>query len=85
MGHEFLKAQRIAISKLNKINVPIFINHGSDDILIDPASSQVLYDDISSTDKTLKIWDGLYHEILNEPEKEEVTSEIISWIKKKSN
>jgi len=85
MGHEFLKAQQVAIADLAKINVPIFINHGAGDILIDPQSSQLTFDKISSEDKTLRIWDGLYHEILNEPEKEEVTKEIIDWIKAHSN
>lgn len=81
MGYEFLKAQRLASENLSKIKVPIYINHGSSDILIHPTSSQIIYDSIKSSDKTLKFWDGLYHEILNEPEKEEVAMEIIAWIK----
>ncbi len=84
MGAEFLKAQKKAKSELDKIHHPIFINHGSADILIAPESSQLLYEMISSTDKTLKMWDGLYHEILNEPEKDEVAREIINWIKERS-
>jgi alpha-beta hydrolase superfamily lysophospholipase len=81
MGYEFLKAQRIAAKNLSKINVPISINHGGSDLLIHPNSAQVIFDEIQSSDKTLKFWEGLYHEILNEPEKEEVAEEIINWIK----
>lgn len=84
MGHEFLKAQRVAEANLDKISVPMFINHGSGDVLIDPNSSQIIYDKVSSEDKTLKMWEGLYHEILNEPEKDEVMKEIIAWIKSRS-
>ena len=40
---------------------------------------------ISSEDKTLKIWNGLFHEILNEPEKDIVSAEIIDWIKSRSH
>lgn len=83
MGYEFLVAQKKGLANLAKINAPIFINHGSSDMLIHPDSSQKIYDTISSSDKKLKMWDGLYHEILNEPEKEEVTKEIVSWIKER--
>jgi lysophospholipase len=34
----------------------------------------------SSKDKTLKLYEGLYHEILNEPEKEQVIADIIAWL-----
>lgn len=84
-GHEFLKAQKLAEKNMDKITTPILIFHGSEDKLIDPASSTFMMEHISSEDKTLKIWEGLFHEILNEPEKDIVASEIIGWIKSKSN
>ena len=40
----------------------------------------MLYGNVSSSDKTLKIYEGLYHEILNEPEQDEVKKDIISWL-----
>lgn len=81
MGYEFLQAQKKAIPNLSKINVPIMINHGSEDRLIHPESSDIIYNGISSTDKTLRIWEGLYHELLNEPEKIQVGEEFIDWMK----
>jgi alpha-beta hydrolase superfamily lysophospholipase len=81
MGSEFLKAQKQAYSNLSSIVTPLFINHGSSDLLIHSDSSKDLYDKVASSDKTLKIWDGLYHELLNEPEKEEVAKAFIQWIK----
>lgn len=33
-----------------------------------------------TTDKKLIVWDGLYHEILNEPEKDEVLRAMAEWI-----
>lgn len=47
-----------------------------------PDSLKQFYERIASTDKTLKIYDGLYHEILNEPEKDTVLKDISSWMKK---
>ncbi len=48
--------------------------------MIDPSGAQMLYDRVSSEDKTLKIYDGLYHEVLNEPEREKVLGDIESWL-----
>ena len=39
-----------------------------------------LYEHISSTDKQIRIYEGLYHEILNEPEKDSVIEDIRQWI-----
>ena len=84
MGFEFLNAQKKAYANLSKITKPIFINHGGSDILIHADSSTDLYNEISSSDKSLKIWDELYHELLNEPEKNEVADAIINWILERS-
>jgi acylglycerol lipase len=35
---------------------------------------------VSSADKTLKLYEGLYHEILNEPERETVLADIVGWL-----
>lgn len=79
-GSEFLKAMKQAKSELGKITIPFSIHHGTEDRLIDPESAQWIYQGISSKDKSIKMWKGLYHELLNEPEKEEVGQELIQWI-----
>ena len=40
----------------------------------------MLHERVSSTDKSLRIYDGLYHEIFNEPEKEQVLDDVIAWL-----
>ena len=50
------------------------------DALVDPSGAQMLYDRVRSEDKTLKIYEGLYHEVLNEPEREQVLGDIASWL-----
>lgn len=63
-----------------EFSYPVYILHGTDDKLADPKASENFYKNCSSQDKTLKMYDGLYHEILNEPEKDEVIADIISWL-----
>lgn len=81
-GDEFLKGMKQARVELNKIKLPFVVHHGTDDRLIDPESSQWIYDGISSDNKSLRWWDGLYHELLNEPEKDQVANELIEWMMK---
>jgi len=59
--------------------VPLLIMHGGKDMLGYPKGSQ---DFASRVPKncTLKIWDGLYHEIHNEPEKAEVLKTMVEWM-----
>jgi len=52
---------------------------GSADRLVDPAGAQMLYDKTSSIDKTLKIYEGLYHEVFNEPERDRVLKDVENW------
>jgi alpha-beta hydrolase superfamily lysophospholipase len=62
------------------ITSPLLILHAGDDELTSPNGSQRLYERVASTDRTLKIYEGLFHEILNEPERDVVIGDIIDWL-----
>ncbi|WP_252311507.1 alpha/beta hydrolase [Sinobaca sp. H24] len=59
---------------------PVFVLHGNEDGLIAEKDSRDFYSDISSRDKTLKIYAFLMHEIFNEPVKYAIYNEVIDWI-----
>jgi len=80
LGAEFLKAMRALRDKLSAIDLPILIMHGTIDRLSEPGSSQLLYDGVSSRDKTLKLYQGFYHEIFNEPGQEQVLADMETWL-----
>lgn len=63
-----------------EFNVPVLIMFGTEDRLADPDGSKKFYKEISSTDKTMVPYEGLYHEILNEPEQEQVMSDSLAWM-----
>lgn len=65
---------------LNQFKLPVLIMHGSEDRLVDAGGSQYMYEHTGSQDKQLKIYQGLYHELLNEPEKEEVMNDMLAWM-----
>jgi len=70
----------IALENAAQIRCPLLIMHGAADRLISPEGSKQLYALAGSDDKVLKLYDDLYHEILNEPEQAEVLSDIVAWI-----
>jgi acylglycerol lipase len=70
-------------SKLEKITSPLLILHGANDKVTDPTVSKFLYERASSKDKTLKLYEGGYHCILEgEPDDRifAVISDIVSWL-----
>lgn len=80
---ELLKATNYIESQLNKISLPMLILHGADDKVTDPMVSQFLYENASSKDKTLKLYEDGYHCILEgEPDDRifTVINDIISWL-----
>ena len=79
-GAEILKSTRIITARASEISLPVLIMHGTADKLADVSGSKMLYEKVSSEDKTLKLYDGLYHEILNEPEQDQVKSDILAWL-----
>jgi alpha-beta hydrolase superfamily lysophospholipase len=62
------------------ITVPLLLQVGTGDRLVPPRSSELVYEWASSEDKTIKRYDGLYHEILNEPEREQVVADMLDWL-----
>ena len=64
----------------NTITLPVFILHGTLDKATKPAGSQFFYDHASSADKTLKLYEGHFHDLLNDIGKEEVMGDIIAWL-----
>ncbi len=65
------------------ITLPMLILHGGADVMTAPEGSQFLYEHIGSSDKTLKIYPGAYHEIFNEPERAEVLALILDWCERR--
>jgi acylglycerol lipase len=80
-GTELLKTMEKLKSKISELSLPILIMHGSADRLSDPSSSKMLFDGVSSKEKTLKLYEGFYHEIFNDPERQQVFSDMEAWLK----
>jgi acylglycerol lipase len=62
------------------IKLPVLILHGTEDRATNPSGSRDFYDHTGSTDKTLKLYEGHYHDLLNDLDKEIVMADINDWI-----
>jgi len=62
------------------LTAPLLVVHGSEDRLISVDGSRQLVDAVGSSDVELKVYPGLYHEVFNEPEREQVLNDVVSWI-----
>lgn len=59
---------------------PVLILHGCNDGIVSPVDSMELFQEISSTDKSLRIYAHLFHEIFNEPVKKNILDDVILWL-----
>jgi len=62
------------------ITVPLLIMYSSTDPIVAPSGSEMLAERVGSDDVTLRNWEGLRHELLNEPERDEVIGEMLDWL-----
>jgi len=79
LAAEMMRAMRRVETEAGKITLPVMILQGSADRLV-PGDARFLYDAVSSADKTLKIYEGLYHEAHNEPECAIVLGDMEAWL-----
>jgi len=77
---EILKAAAHLKENMANLNVPVFIIHGTDDKATRWQGSQYFYDNVGSEDKTLKLYEGGYHDLLNDIDKETVMADILAWV-----
>lgn len=62
---------------------PVLVMHGCDDGLVSEQDSREFFGEIASKDKGLVIYPRLYHEILNEPSRDEIIGDMLRWIDKR--
>lgn len=79
----FLKGPEWLKNNINSYSYPCLILHGGGDLIVTPESSKWFFKSIASIDKKLKIYDELYHEILNEKERDTILDDIHEWLEKR--
>jgi acylglycerol lipase len=81
LGAEMLTAMDRVEAGLPGLRTPLLVMQGTADGLVDPGCGPHVYERAGSADKTLKMYDGLWHEIFNEPERDHVLDDLAAWVR----
>ncbi len=72
------------LSKAESFDIPFLVMHGTADKLASPEGSKLFSERNHSADKTLKLYEGFYHDLLHEPERQTVLYDMSGWLGKHS-
>jgi alpha-beta hydrolase superfamily lysophospholipase len=84
LAAEAVRAMKELSDCAESLRDPLLILHGGADSICATAGSRAIYAKASSADKTLRVYDGLYHEILDEPERETVLADLTTWLDRRA-
>ncbi len=78
-GAMLMKTCKAFPGQLPNLRVPLLVVHGSADALVNVESGKTAHRLAGSADKTLKIYEGFFHEVFNEPEHARVLADVLDW------
>jgi alpha-beta hydrolase superfamily lysophospholipase len=78
---ELLQAMAAFPESVPGLRVPVLVQHGTADTLVPLSATRPVYDMLGQSKvRTLRIYEGLFHEIYNEPERDRVIADLAAWI-----
>jgi alpha-beta hydrolase superfamily lysophospholipase len=80
LGAEMFDTMNKVQQQLSTLTIPVLILQGAADQLVNPAGGKMLYEGVGCQDKTYKLYDGFYHELCNEPDRDKVFADLDAWL-----
>ncbi|WP_370514447.1 lysophospholipase [Alteribacillus sp. YIM 98480] len=78
---ETIKAMKVSMLEAERFpNVPLLLMQAGEDYIVDKHASHRWFNRLEISDRAMKEWKGLYHELLNEPEREEIFRFMMNFI-----
>lgn len=77
---EILATQKQVMARAGELRLPLLLVQGSADTMVIPAATQEFYRRVASTDKSLRLYEGYFHELHNDLEKERPLADMIAWL-----
>ncbi len=79
-----LEAEMVALDRfredIDRLTMPVLFCHGDDDPFVDYRTSLAAVESMPTTDKTIRIYEGARHELVNETNRDEVIDEIVAFV-----
>lgn len=79
-GGEILEAIDEVHRDIGRLRLPVLAIQGTVDLLVDAGAARWVDGHVASADHTLQIYEGLYHEVFNEPERDDVLDDVAGWL-----
>jgi acylglycerol lipase len=79
---ELLRAMQGFPAKAPGLRLPTLVLHGTADKLVPLAATQPVYQAFGTRDCVVQLYEGLYHEVFNEPERARVTADLLRWLER---
>ena len=83
LAHVMMANQPWLLKMAHRFKLPCFLMHAGDDKICCPSGTEEFFENIPIKDKKLKIYQGLYHELFNEIDRETVFKDMEGWIEKR--
>lgn len=83
-GVSISETSRYVREHLANLKLPVLFLHGEADGICPPSGSKLAYKTASSTDKTIKLYPGMMHEIFNERERSIVLADVVDWLNRRA-
>jgi acylglycerol lipase len=80
LGQEMFDGADYALEHASELTIPVLLLHGSGDRICDLAGTRLFYERAGSDDKTFREYEGMYHEVHNDPEQEQVFADVLEWL-----
>ena len=77
---ELVRADQLLKQRVAQFTLPLLILHGTADKVTKPSGSKEFYERAGSSDKTLKLYEGHFHDLLADVGKQQVMADIEAWI-----
>jgi acylglycerol lipase len=77
---ELVRADERLKKEFSHFTLPVLILHGTTDKAAKPSGSQHFYDRAGSKDKLLKLYEGHFHDLLNDVGREQVMADVTEWL-----
>ena len=83
MGLGMIERQQRVFARAGRVDIPILVLHGEEDSLCAAEGSREFFAGLSrdgAEGSALRVYPGLRHEIFNEPEREQVWTDLLGWL-----
>ncbi|MBE7439976.1 MAG: alpha/beta hydrolase [Spirochaetales bacterium] len=86
MATNLFNIGKVIYEKIGVLKIPVYIFHGVADGIVSSRGSELLFEKLTTPDRTLKLYPDLFHETMNEasPAKEQVLSDLKIWVLERS-